>query len=130
MTNGARTALIVDDDPDLLNLLSEILGDVGFATRRYEFGQPALLALTQEHFDLLLIDQWLPDMNGLQICAAARQRYENGAVVMLITADPRIERHVTALTTCADDVVGKPFDVDDLVARIEAKLRRTVATTA
>ena len=130
MTNLPRTALIVDDDPGILEVLTAIFEDEGFATTSYEVGQPALAALTQRHFDLLLIDQWLPDMNGLQICAAARHRYGDAAVVMLVTADPRIERHVTALTTCADDVVAKPFHVAVLLARIEAKLRRNSPPTA
>ena len=133
MTNGAhprRTALIVDDDPGILEVLAAILEDAGFATTSYEDGEPALTALAHEHFDLLLIDQWLPDINGLQICAAARNRYGNTSIVMMITADPRMERHVTALTTCADDVVAKPFNVDVLVARIEAKLRRKTEVAA
>ncbi len=133
MTNGPvsrRTALIVDDDPVLLGLLAELIEDAGFATTRCEVGEPALVALTERQFDLLLIDQWLPDMNGLHLCAAARQRYGESAVVMMITADPRIERHVTALTTCVDDVVCKPFNIDVLVARIEAKLRQSARVAA
>ncbi len=130
MTNQPRTALIVDDDPGVLQVLTEIFEDEGFATTSYAVGQPALAALTQGHFDLLVIDQWLPDINGLQICAAAHERYGNSAVVVMITADPRLERHVTALTTCADDVVGKPFDVNVLVAGIEAKLRRKATAAA
>ncbi len=111
-------------------MLAAILEDEGFATTSYEDGQSALTALTHGHFDLLLIDQWLPDINGLQICAAAHERYGNSAVVVMITADARIERRVTALTTCADDVVGKPFDVDVLVVQVEAKLRRKAAAAA
>ncbi len=130
MTNLPRTALIVDDDPSTLEVLTEIFKDEGFATTSYAAGRPALAALTQGHFDLLVIDQWLPDINGLQICAAAHERYGNSAVVVMITADPRLERHVTALTTCADDVVGKPFDVNVLVAGIEAKLRRKATAAA
>ncbi len=120
----ARTALVVDDDPAILDLLTEILGDAGFATTCFASGVPAEAALAQQGFDLLLIDQWLPDMNGLRLCEVARDRYGNAAVVVLITADTRLERQVTALTTWADDVVGKPFDNEVLVARIEAKLRR------
>lgn len=127
MTNSAAsgyTALVVDDDPAIREVLVEILQDVGLATTSFELGQPALLALIQNKFDLLLIDQWLPDINGLQICAAAQARYGDAAIVVMVTADPRVERHITALTTCADDVVQKPFDIDVLTARIEAKFRR------
>ncbi len=119
-----RTALVVDDDLAIREVLVEILDDAGFATTDYDHGLPALAAVGQRHFDVLLVDQWLPDINGIQICAAAHERYGDTAAVMMVTADSRTERHVTALTLGADDVVTKPFHVDVLLARIEAKLRR------
>ncbi len=118
------TALVVDDDPAIREVLVEILDEADFATTAFASGQPALAAVQRRHFDLLLIDQWLPDLNGIQICEAAHERYGDTATVLLVTADQRSERHVTALTLCADDVVTKPFHIDILLARIEAKLRR------
>ena len=115
--------LVVDDDPAICELLAEILDEAGFATTRLALGQPALIALMQAHFDVLIIDQWLPDMNGLQICEAARHQYGPTAVVLLVTADPRMERRVTAFNLGVDDIVGKPFHVDELLARVEANLR-------
>ena len=117
------TALVVDDDPAIREDLVESLTDAGFATTDFAHGQPALAAVEQRHFDLLLIDQWLPDIDGIQICQAAKRRYGNTAAVLLITADTRVERHVTALTLGADDVVTKPFHVEVLLARTKAKLR-------
>ena len=125
MTNAGetgRTALVVDDDPAIREVLVEILDDAGYATTAFDRGLPALAALAQRHFDVLLIDQWLPDINGMRICAAA-QESGTAAAVLMITADARVERHITALTLGADDVVAKPFHVDVLLARIEAKLR-------
>jgi DNA-binding response OmpR family regulator len=125
MTNIAepgRTALVVDDDPAILEVLVEILDEAGFATTTFDRGLPALAALAERHFDVLLVDQWLPDINGIRICAAAQEAGTTGAILM-ITADSRVERHITALTLGADDVVAKPFHVDMLLARIEAKLR-------
>ena len=118
-----RTALVIDDDPNIREMLVELLAPAGFTTTAFDRGRPALAAIDQRHFDLLLIDQWLPDLNGIQICEAAHERYGNTAAVLLVTADHRSERHIAALTLGADDVVTKPFHLDVLLARIEAKLR-------
>lgn len=126
MTNGGetrRTALVVDDDFGIRELLVGLLDELGFTTTAFDRGLPALAAVNQDHFDLLLIDQWLPDINGVQICEAAYDRYGNTAAILMITADPGAERHITALTAGADDVVTKPFDIDVLLLRIAAKLR-------
>ncbi len=126
MTNRAgtrRTALVVDDDPAIRAVLVDILDDAGFTTTDYDQGLPALAAVNRDYFDLLLIDQWLPDLNGIQICEAARERYGNTAVVLLVTADTRRERGVSALSLGADDVITKPFDMGELLARIEVRLR-------
>ena len=74
----------------------ELLDAAGFATTAFERGQPALTVIGQRHFDLLLIDQWLPDLNGIQICVAAYERYDNTAAVLLVTADPRGTPHYGA----------------------------------
>ncbi len=121
--DARRTALVVEDDPAFLALLAQLLDDEGFTTTAFDRGQPALAAVNERHFDLLLVDQWLPDLNGIQICERAHERYGNTAAIFLVTADRRIEHHVTALATCADDDISKPFHVDILLARIEAKLR-------
>ena len=126
MTNTVETkwtALVVDDDYGIRELLVNLLDDLGFITTAFDRGGPALAAVNQGHFDLLLVDQWLPDLNGVQICEAAYQRYGNTAAILMITADTGPERHITALTLGADDVVTKPFDIDVLLLRITAKLR-------
>ena len=117
------TALVVDDDPAILQLLEEILQEAGFAPTCMTHAKPALAALADRSFDLLVLDQWLPDGNGLQICEAERTYHGNEAAVLIVTADARSERQVLALQLCADDFIGKPFDVEELVARIEARLR-------
>ncbi len=80
--------------------------------------------LAERRFDLLLVDVYLPDMNGLDICDAARKRYQE-RIVILVVSDQEIEQvGPAALDLCADDYLGKPFDVDELIARIKSKLRR------
>ena len=121
---GARTALVVDDEPVVLELLADILVEAGFATTCFGLGQPAVEALAQHRFDLLVIDLGLPDMNGMRICMEARDRYGDDVAILIVTADGRKEHRIAALELGADDVVGKPFAVDELLARIIAKLRR------
>ena len=124
LTKDPRTALVVDDEPSILGVLSEILIDAGFITTAFSRGVPALEAVQQQRFDLLLIDVGLPDISGMAICSAARERYGDDAVILIVTADARTERVVTALDLGADDFVAKPFDIGELLTRIEVKLRR------
>ncbi len=124
LTKDPRTALIVDDEPSILGVLSEILEDAGFITTAFSRGVPALEAVQRQRFDLLLIDVGLPDISGMAICGTARERYGDDAVILIVTADARTERLVTALDLGADDFVAKPFDIEELLTRIEVKLRR------
>ena len=117
------TALVVDDDPAILELLAEVLQDAGFSPTCFTRGQPALATLAGQGFDLLLIDLWLPDLKGFKLCEAARDWYGDAPAVMLITADQRVTSWITALDLGADDCVEKPFDIEELLARIAAKRR-------
>ena len=125
LPNTGRTALIVDDEQPLLQLLDEVLGDAGFATDCFDLGQPAMTAIRQRRYDLLVVDIGLPDMNGMSICEAARARYGDSVAILIITADNRRERCITALELGADDFVSKPFDIEELMARITGMLRRS-----
>ena len=125
----ARIALVVEDDPTLLQLLAEVLGEAGFAVTCCGDGQSAMEALAQCNFDLLVIDLGLPDMNGTRICMEARERYGNDIAILIVTGDRRKERHIAALELGADDVVGKPFAPEELVARATLRLRRTAGSS-
>ena len=120
----SRTALVVDDYQPILTLLHYVLEDAGFETTAVDHGRTAMTMVAERHFDVLLVDVNLRDMNGLSICEAARQRYQE-RIVILVLSDQEVERWgVTALELCADDFLAKPFDVDELIARIKSKLRR------
>jgi DNA-binding response OmpR family regulator len=121
---STRTAMVVDDDKAVLELLLELLVEDGFITTGFQRGQEALDALSRQRYDLLVVDVGLPDINGMCICQEARQRYGDDIVIFIITADQQRERVVTALEIGADDFIGKPFNTEELLARIEAKLRR------
>ncbi len=123
-----RTALVVDDEADILDILDEMLREEGWRTRCFSLGQPALAAQAEQRFDLLIVDVGLPDMNGLRIAMAVRERYDDDVVILVITGDDRRARAVGAYTVGADDFVGKPFDVDQLMARINANFARVLAS--
>lgn len=124
-SQAIRTALVVDDEVALLQVLESILVEADFKTTCLGLGQPALDLLAHQNFDLLIVDVGLPDMNGMRICEAARERYGDSTTIFVITADNRQQRCVTALEVGADDFLGKPFDTEELLARIDVKLRRT-----
>ena len=121
-----RTAIVVDDDLAVLELLTEVLVEEGFITTSFQRGSTALAALSEQPSDLLVLDVGLPDVNGISICKEARQRYGNDIIIFVITGEYQRERLVTALEIGADDFIGKPFDIEELLARIETKLRRNI----
>lgn len=125
LAEGMRTALVVDDETALLQVLESILDEAHFVTTSCRFGQPALDLLARQYFDLLIVDVGLPDMNGMRICTAARERYGDSTTIFVITGDNQQQRCITALEIGADDFLSKPFDTDELLARIDVKLRRT-----
>jgi DNA-binding response OmpR family regulator len=86
----APTALVVDDDPAILELLAEVLQDAEFTPTGFTHRQPALATLATQGFDLLLIDLWLPDLKGFRLCQAVRDWYGDVPTVVLLTADQRV----------------------------------------
>ena len=125
--NNRRTALIVEDDRRLLDVLDETLLASGFQTMAIDCGQPALDVLRERGFSVLIVDVDLPDMNGMAICEEARERYGDQVVILVISGFDIHERRISSLQLFADDFMGKPFDLDEFIARIEAKLRRVPA---
>ena len=127
MNNGTpspRTALVVEDDEHMLTFLHEALEDAGFETTVVAQGNLALTVLAERRFNLLLVDVNLPDMNGLSICEAARTWYQDQVAILVITGQEIQRRGLAAIQLCADDFLDKPFHLDELIARIESKLRR------
>ncbi len=125
VTPLSRTALVVEDDQLMLNMLHDVLEDAGFETTVVAQGKLALTVLAERCFDVLLVDVTLPDMNGLSICEAARTWYQDQVAILVITGQEIQRRGLAALQLCADDFLDKPFHLDELIARIESKLRRT-----
>ncbi len=124
VTLSPRTALVIDDNHILLDALHEALEDAGFDTTAVDCGSPAMAMLAERCFDVLVVDINLPDMNGLSICESARKQYQDQVAILVITGLKIERRGLASLQVCADDFLGKPFDIDELIARIESKLRR------
>jgi two-component system response regulator MprA len=120
---GAIRVLIVDDDPELRVFLRAELELEGYHCGEAGTGQQALMLARQEHWDLLLLDWGLPDFSGVEICRRLR-RTENNTPVLMLTARDDVKERVEALDAGADDYLTKPFSLEELLARMRARLRR------
>ena len=119
--------LIVEDEPGLVLTLSDRLGREGHVVETATEGREGLARASQEPFDLLLLDVMLPGLGGFDILRDLRQQGVETPVIML-TARGQVIDKVLGLKLGADDYLTKPFEMVELLARIEAKLRRTPAT--
>ena len=115
--------LFVEDEPGVVRVVSDLLRAEGHLVETAKDGTTGLRRATEESFDLLILDVMLPGPDGFDICHAAREQGFDGAVLML-TARGQVRDRVQGLRTGADDYLVKPFDPDELVARVAALLRR------
>ncbi|HEV7922905.1 MAG TPA: response regulator transcription factor [Thermoanaerobaculia bacterium] len=118
-----RRVLIVDDDPKVCDVLDRYLAHAGYATAQARDGTRALELARTWAPDLVVLDLMLPGVGGVEVCARLR-REQNGVPVIMLTARSTEEDKVTGLATGADDYLTKPFSPRELVARVEAVLRR------
>ena len=128
MTDGPRI-LIVDDEPNIRDLLTTSLRFAGFAVRAVGNGAQAISAVLEEEPDLIILDVMLPDMNGFGVTKRLRSAGYT-APILFLTAKDDTEDKITGLTVGGDDYVTKPFSLEEVVARIRAVLRRTSGTSA
>ena len=115
--------LVVDDEPGLTMTLSDLLTAEGYAVDTAADGATGLSKAAAGPFDLVILDLMLPGKNGLEICRELRQQGRDMAILML-TAKAQLADRVVGLKLGADDYVTKPFEPAELLARIEALLRR------
>jgi two-component system response regulator MprA len=119
----AARVLIIDDDPELRVFLRTELELDGYSCGEAATGQQALTLARQESWDLLLLDWSLPDFSGVEICQRLRRTDQHTPVLML-TARDDVKERVEALDAGADDYLTKPFSLEELLARMRARLRR------
>lgn len=124
MTESPTRILVVDDEPGITDVLSASLRFVGFDVRTAESGREALSAAADFGPELLVLDVMLPDMDGFTVCRELRERGLHMPVVFLSARD-RSEDKISGLSIGGDDYVTKPFGLEELIARINAVLRRT-----
>lgn len=121
----ARRLLLVEDEAGLVLTLYDRLRREGYAVEHAGDGPSGLARASGEAFDLIVLDVGLPKMNGFDVLRALRDRGVDTPVLML-TARGQVADKVAGLKLGADDYLGKPFEMAELLARIEARLRRDV----
>jgi two-component system OmpR family response regulator/two-component system response regulator RstA len=119
--------LLIEDDLDLADLLTEYLEQNGFSVEHRSRGDDAERAIQRVKPDLMILDLMLPGANGLDVLRSVRADF-SGAIVMLTASQSEVD-HVTGLELGADDFVVKPIDPRVLLARIRSQLRRLGAET-
>lgn len=129
--NTSLRILIVDDEKDLVDLLSYNLEKEGYAVLRAYDGEEALKTIRSRKPDLILLDLMLPGIQGMEICKIVRKTPETaGLPIIMLTAKGEEVDRIVGLEMGADDYVTKPFSVRELLARVRAVLRRYEAAPA
>lgn len=117
-----KRILIVDDEPEILELLALYLRNEGFSCFLFPNGKDALDSLQENTYDLAILDLMLPDMDGFTICSKIREHYKF-PIIMLTARNEDMDK-ITGLTLGADDYVTKPFNPLELIARVKSQIRR------
>lgn len=118
--------LVVDDDPEIRDVVHIFLRNEGFDVLEAEDGLEALECLNREKIDLIILDVMMPNFDGIKACFKIRET-SNIPIIMLSAKGEDIDK-ITGLTTGADDYVAKPFNPLELIARVKAQLRRQKLT--
>jgi two-component system, OmpR family, response regulator len=119
-----RKILIIEDSPDIAQLLRIHLEDLGLGTVWESDGKQGLARAQAEVFELIVLDLMLPSLSGLEICRALRSDASRYVPILMLTAKASEIDRVVGLEIGADDYLGKPFSIPELQARAKALLRR------
>jgi two-component system alkaline phosphatase synthesis response regulator PhoP len=124
MPNSHKRILLAEDEPGLLMSLADRLGHEGYDVETAEDGETALKRASREPFDLMVLDIMLPKRSGFEVLRELRRRGAELAILVLTARGQLLDR-VLGFKLGADDYLTKPFEVEELLARIEARLRRS-----
>ena len=117
--------LIVEDDPDIAELVGRYLDKAGFITEPVASGREALVAIAARPPELVVLDLMLPHVDGLEVCRVIRSNEATAAIpIIMLTARAEESERIVGLELGADDYLAKPFSPNELVARVRALLRR------
>lgn len=121
-----RSLLIVDDEPNILLSLQIFMRKAGFEVRTANTGEEALAEIARQPPDLVLLDVMMPGIDGFEVCQTIRADPKLAGVrIIFVTAKARAIEREKGLALGADDYVVKPFQMQDLLARIDAALGAT-----
>jgi two-component system phosphate regulon response regulator PhoB/two-component system alkaline phosphatase synthesis response regulator PhoP len=123
----SKLIAIIDDEPDIVELVSVNLKKAGFDTRGFSNLESFLFFLKKQTPDLVILDLMLPDADGLEICKYLKKKDEFSSIpIIMLTAKAEETDKILGLELGADDYVTKPFSPKELVARVKVALRRQV----
>jgi two-component system KDP operon response regulator KdpE len=125
METGKGNILVVDDEPQITRVLKTTLSSQGYTTRTAGDGKEALQAMKDWIPDLVITDLRMPRMDGLDLCRHIREQSQVPIIVLSVKGEEKTK--VEALDAGADDYVTKPFNINELLARVRAGLRRVTA---
>lgn len=117
--------LIVEDETDINHLLAKTLNKAGYSTLQAFSGTEAKLLLEAERPSLILLDLILPGLSGEELLWNIRKTLQNNLPILILSAKSTLEDKVNLLQKGADDYITKPFEPEEVVARVQAALRRT-----
>jgi DNA-binding response OmpR family regulator len=117
--------LVVEDDPDIAELVARYLEKAGYTATRVSSGRDALDAVRAKAPDLIVLDVMLPHVDGLEVCRLLRaNEHTAGIPIIMLTARVEESERIVGLEMGADDYLAKPFSPNELIARVRALLRR------
>ncbi|SUD48039.1 Mycobacterial persistence regulator A [Nocardia otitidiscaviarum] len=120
----APAVLIVEDDPNVRSTLDQLLRFEGYRVLQAADGSAALTVLATQRPDLAVVDVVMPELDGLSLCRVLRRRGDR-LPILVLTARHQVGDRVAGLDAGADDYLAKPFDTEELLARLRALLRRS-----
>src|ERR1700676_3659268 len=126
----ASRILVVEDDPDIAELVARYLERDGYLVDRVASGREGLDRIAAKPPSLVILDLMLPEVDGLEICRVVRGNDKTAGVpIIMLTARAEESERIVGLEVGADDYLAKPFSPNELVARVRALLRRAQRTT-
>jgi DNA-binding response OmpR family regulator len=119
-----NTLLIVDDDPNIFQLLNVNLENAGYRVLKASDGEEAIEMALTETPDLIILDIMMPKIDGYQVCRKLRENEQTHLIpIIVLSARDKPSDKIKGLKLGADDYLTKPFDMDELLARIDTRLR-------
>lgn len=122
----SKKVLIIEDDPDIADLLEIHLNDLDLKLDRTEDGESGLQRALENEYEMVILDLMLPKLNGLEVCKGIREQKKSLPILMLTAKSEEFDK-VLGLELGADDYMTKPFSIRELVARIKSIIRRVSA---